>query len=84
MNAPFKQTEALGAPIASLGADVPVPLRLDGNDHLNDPLEYQAEALATYDDPDFDAPVGTIETGKSSRPKSSLQCRSATSASVRG
>ena len=59
MNAPFKQAERLGRLTTSLGADVLALLRFDGTDHLNDLFEYRVEALATRDDLDFDALVGT-------------------------
>ncbi len=62
MNAPFKQAERLGRLITALGPDVLVLLRFDGSDHLNDLFEYRVEALATRDDLDFDALVGTHAT----------------------
>ncbi|WP_227493463.1 contractile injection system protein, VgrG/Pvc8 family [Paracoccus kondratievae] len=37
-------------------------LRFDGTDHLNDLFEYRVEALATRDDLDFDALIGTHAT----------------------
>ena len=62
MNAPFKQTERLGRLTTELGPDVLALLRFDGSDHLNDLFEYRVEALATRDDLDFDALVGTHAT----------------------
>ncbi|AUH33593.1 type VI secretion system Vgr family protein [Paracoccus tegillarcae] len=62
MNAPFKQAERLGRLTTELGPDVLVLLRFDGSDHLNDLFEYRVEALATRDDLDFDALVGTHAT----------------------
>ena len=62
MNAPFKQAERLGRLTTALGADVLALLRFDGTDHLNDLFEYRVEALATRDDLDFDALVGTHAT----------------------
>ena len=62
MNAPFKQAERLGRLTTELGADVLSLLRFDGSDHLNDLFEYRVEALATRDDLDFDALVGTHAT----------------------
>ena len=62
MNAPFKQAERLGRLTTELGPDVLALLRFDGSDHLNDLFEYRVEALATRDDLDFDALVGTHAT----------------------
>ena len=62
MNAPFKQAERLGRLTTALGSDVLALLRFDGSDHLNDLFEYRVEALATRDDLDFDALVGTHAT----------------------
>ena len=62
MNAPFKQTERLGRLTTALGPDTLVLLRFDGSDHLNDLFEYRVEALATREDLDFDALVGTHAT----------------------
>ena len=62
MNAPFKQSERLGRLSTSLGADVLALLRFDGSDHLNELFEYRVEALATRDDLDFDALIGTHAT----------------------
>ncbi len=62
MNAPFKQSERLGRLTTALGPDILVLLRFDGSDHLNDLFEYRVEALATRDDLDFDALVGTHAT----------------------
>ena len=62
MNAPFKQAERLGRLTTELGPDVLVLLRFDGSDHLNGLFEYRVEALATRDDLDFDALVGTHAT----------------------
>ena len=62
MNAPFKQTERLGRLTTNLGPDVLSLLRFDGSDHLNDLFEYRVEALATRDDLDFDALIGTHAT----------------------
>ncbi|TKW64025.1 MAG: type VI secretion system tip protein VgrG [Paracoccus denitrificans] len=62
MNAPFKQTERLGRLTTELGPDVLALLRFDGSDHLNDLFEYRVAALATRDDLDFDALVGTHAT----------------------
>ncbi len=62
MNASFKQAERLGRLTTALGADTLVLLRFDGSDHLNELFEYQIEALATRDDLDFDALVGTHAT----------------------
>ncbi len=59
MNAPFKQAERLGRLTTALGADTLVLLRFDGSDHLNELFEYRIEALATRDDLDFDALIGT-------------------------
>ena len=73
MNAPFKQAERLGRLTTELGPDLLVLLRFDGSDHLNDLFEYRIEALATRDDLDFDALVGThasveIEAHEEMRP----------------
>ncbi|NHF74536.1 type VI secretion system Vgr family protein [Paracoccus xiamenensis] len=62
MNAPFKQAERLGRLTTELGPDVLALLRFDGTDHLNDLFEYRVEALATRDNLDFDALVGTHAT----------------------
>ena len=62
MNAPFKQAERLGRLSTSLGPDALALLRFDGSDHLNDLFEYRVEALATRDDLDFDALIGTHAT----------------------
>jgi len=62
MNAPLRQTERLGRLTTALGADTLALLRFDGTDHLNDLFEYRVEALATRDDLDFDALVGTHAT----------------------
>ncbi|MFD1882499.1 type VI secretion system Vgr family protein [Paracoccus pacificus] len=62
MNAPFSQAERLGRLTTALGSDVLALLRFDGSDHLNDLFEYRVEALATRDDLDFDALVGTHAT----------------------
>ena len=62
MNAPFSQTERLGRLTTELGPDVLSLLRFDGSDHLNDLFEYRVEALATREDRDFDALVGTHAT----------------------
>ncbi|WP_271179974.1 contractile injection system protein, VgrG/Pvc8 family, partial [Paracoccus kondratievae] len=62
MNAPLRQTERLGRLTTALGADTLVLLRFDGTDHLNDLFEYRVEALATRDDLDFDALIGTHAT----------------------
>ena len=62
MNAPFKQTERLGRLTTALGPDTLVLLRFDGSDHLNDLFEYRVEGLATREDLDFDALVGTHAT----------------------
>ena len=59
MTAPFSQTERLGRLTTDLGPDTLALLRFDGTDHLNDLFEYRVEALATRDDLDFDALVGT-------------------------
>ena len=59
MNAPFSQAERLGRLTTELGPDTLSLLRFDGSDHLNDLFEYRIEALATRDDLDFDALVGT-------------------------
>ena len=45
--------------LTDLGPDTLALLRFDGTDHLNDLFEYRVEALATRDDLDFDALVGT-------------------------
>lgn len=73
MNAPFKQAERLGRLTTALGTDVLALLRFDGTDHLNDLFEYRVEALATREDLDFDALVGThasveIEAHEQMRP----------------
>ncbi|WP_246449295.1 contractile injection system protein, VgrG/Pvc8 family [Paracoccus amoyensis] len=62
MNAPLRQSERLGRLTTELGPDVLSLLRFDGEDHLNDLFEYRVEALATRDDLDFDALVGTHAT----------------------
>ncbi|WP_234464237.1 type VI secretion system Vgr family protein [Paracoccus caeni] len=62
MNAPLRQSERLGRLTTVLGTDVLVLLRFDGTDHLSDLYEYRIEALATRDDLDFDALVGTHAT----------------------
>ncbi|TWI33796.1 type VI secretion system Vgr family protein [Paracoccus sulfuroxidans] len=62
MNAPLRQAERLGRLTTELGEDTLVLLRFDGTDHLNDLFEYRVEALATRDDLDFDALVGTHAT----------------------
>src|SRR5690606_19727853 len=62
MNAPFKQFERLGRLSTELGEDVLVLLRFDGTDYLNELFEYRVEALATRDDLDFDALIGTHAT----------------------
>ena len=62
MNAPFKQAERLGRLTTALGSDVLALLRFDGSDHLNDLFEYRVEALATRDDLDFAALIGTHAT----------------------
>ena len=62
MNAPFKQTERLGRLTTALGPHTLVLLRFDGSDHLNDLFEYRVEGLATREDLDFDALVGTHAT----------------------
>ncbi|QFQ89133.1 type VI secretion system tip protein VgrG [Paracoccus kondratievae] len=62
MNAPLRQTERLGRLTTALGADMLALLRFDGTDHLNDLFEYRVEALATRDDLDFDALIGTHAT----------------------
>ena len=62
MNAPFSQAERLGRLTTALGPDTLALLRFDGSDHLNDLFEYRVEALATRDDLDFDALVGTHAT----------------------
>lgn len=62
MNAPFKQTERLGRLITELGKDVLVLLRFEGSDFLNALFEYRVEALATRDDLNFDALIGTHAT----------------------
>ena len=59
MTVPFSQTERLGRLTTDLGPDTLALLRFDGTDHLNDLFEYRVEALATRDDLDFDALVGT-------------------------
>ena len=62
MNAPLRQSERLGRLTTALGADTLVLLRFDGSDHLNDLFEYRVEALATRNDLDFDALIGTHAT----------------------
>jgi type VI secretion system secreted protein VgrG len=62
MNAPFSQAERLGRLTTELGPDTLSLLRFDGSDHLNDLFEYRVEALATREDLDFDALVGTHAT----------------------
>ncbi|HRM73157.1 MAG TPA: contractile injection system protein, VgrG/Pvc8 family, partial [Paracoccus sp. (in: a-proteobacteria)] len=62
MNAPFSQAERLGRLTTQLGPDTLSLLRFDGSDHLNDLFEYRVEALATREDLDFDALVGTHAT----------------------
>ncbi|MFD2441633.1 type VI secretion system Vgr family protein [Paracoccus kondratievae] len=59
---PLRQTERLGRLTTALGADTLALLRFDGTDHLNDLFEYRVEALATRDDLDFDALIGTHAT----------------------
>ncbi|MBK4215030.1 type VI secretion system tip protein VgrG [Paracoccus caeni] len=73
MNAPFKQLQRLGRLTTVLGQDELVLLRFDGTDHLNDLFEFRVEALATREDVDFDALIGThatveIEGREASRP----------------
>ncbi len=62
MNAILRQTERLGRLTTKLGPDLLVLLRFDGTEHLNDLFEYRVEALATRNDLDFDALVGTHAT----------------------
>lgn len=62
MNAPLRQADRLGRLTTVLGTDVLVLMRFDGSDHLNDLFDYRVEALATRDNLDFDALVGTHAT----------------------
>lgn len=73
MNAPLRQSERLGRLTTALGPDTLALLRFDGSDHLNGLFEYRVEALATRDDLDFDALIGThatveIETREGTQP----------------
>lgn len=62
MDAVYKQSGRVGRLATALGDDVLVLLRFDGTDYLNDLFEYRVEALATRDDLDFDALIGTHAT----------------------
>ena len=59
MNAPLRQSERLGRLTTALGTDTLALLRFDGSEHLNELFEYRVEALATRDDLDFEALIGT-------------------------
>ncbi|MFC3570114.1 type VI secretion system Vgr family protein [Paracoccus simplex] len=62
MNAPLRQSERLGRLTTALGPDILALLRFDGTDHLNELFDYRVEALATRNDLDFDALIGTHAT----------------------
>ncbi|PZO62845.1 MAG: type VI secretion system tip protein VgrG, partial [Paracoccus denitrificans] len=62
MNAPLRQSERLGRLTTVLGAETLALLRFDGTDHLNELYDYRIEALATSNDLDFDALIGTHAT----------------------
>ncbi|PZO65869.1 MAG: type VI secretion system tip protein VgrG [Paracoccus denitrificans] len=62
MNAPLRQSDRLGRLTTALGAEQLALVRFDGDEHLNDLFAYRVEALATSNDLDFDALVGTHAT----------------------
>ena len=62
MNAPLRQSERLGRLTTAFGTDTLALLRFDGSEHLNELFEYRVEALATRNDLDFDALIGTHAT----------------------
>ncbi len=62
MNAIFKQDNRLGRLTTVLGKDHLVLLRFEGSDYVNDLFEYRVEAVATEQNIDFDALIGTHAT----------------------
>ncbi len=58
----FVQDARLGRLTTVLGPDALVLLRFDGTEALNELYDYSVEALATRDDLDFDALLGTHAT----------------------